>query len=96
MRYTLLLYSDRSQAKPQTDEEAQQSREVFLKYIGALKEAGVFVDTDWLASTDTATTISLAGGERVVHDGPFGGDQRAARRLLRPRRQRPRRSTRLG
>jgi hypothetical protein len=40
-------------------------------YIGALKEAGVFVDTDWLQPVETARTISLVGGKRHVQDGPF-------------------------
>lgn len=71
MRYTLLLYSDRSQFRDQTEEDVAQSRAVFGKYIADLQKAGVLVDTDWLAPTDAATTLSLQGGERVVHDGPF-------------------------
>jgi hypothetical protein len=36
-----------------------------------LQKAGVFVDTDWLQPTSTATTVSLATGSKVVQDGPF-------------------------
>ncbi|MEO0828932.1 MAG: YciI family protein, partial [Pseudomonadota bacterium] len=40
-------------------------------YIGALKEAGVLLDTDWLQPVETATTVTLKSGERRVQDGPF-------------------------
>ncbi|MEL7344301.1 MAG: YciI family protein [Pseudomonadota bacterium] len=71
MRYTFLLYSDASMAAHMTQEDWAESKEVFGKYIGALQEAGVFIDTDWLHPADTATTITLAGGEKRVQDGPF-------------------------
>lgn len=51
------------------DWEAKQ--QVYGACIGALQEAGVFVDTDWLQPVDTATTLSLKGGSRQVQDGPF-------------------------
>jgi len=71
MRYTFLLYSDPSMAANMTEEDWAASKAVFGKYIGALKEAGVLIDTDWLHPADTATTITLAGGEKRVQDGPF-------------------------
>ena len=71
MRYTFLLYSDPSMAANMTEEDWAESKAVFGKYLGALKEAGVLIDTDWLHPADTATTITLAGGEKRVQDGPF-------------------------
>lgn len=71
MRYTFLLYSDPSMAAGMTEEDWIESKKVFGEYIGALQEAGVFIDTDWLHPADTATTITLAGGEKRVQDGPF-------------------------
>ena len=70
MKYTFLLYSA-SPATPPTPEELDQELAVFGAYIGAMQEAGVFVDTDWLQPVATATTVSMANGELVVHDGPF-------------------------
>lgn len=71
MRYTFLLYSDPAMSANMTQEDWAKSKEVFGQYIGALQEAGVFIDTDWLHPAETATTISLAGGEKQVQDGPF-------------------------
>ena len=37
----------------------------------AVGVAGVFIETDWLHPAETATTVTLAGGEKRVQDGPF-------------------------
>lgn len=71
MRYTLFLYNDESQFVDITPEDMEQSKAAFGAYIGSLKEAGVFVDTDWLQPSLTATTITLKTGERRVQDGPY-------------------------
>jgi hypothetical protein len=71
MRYTFLLYSDPSAAANMAPDDWEREKAVYGAYIGALKEAGVFVDTDWLQPVETATTISMAGGQRQVQDGPF-------------------------
>lgn len=75
MKYTFLLYSDQTNRPDSTPEERAHELAVFGEYIGALQEAGVFIDTDWLQPTHTATTLSAAGGELVVHDGPFAETQ---------------------
>lgn len=75
MKYTFLLYSDQNSQDEPTPEEQAQELAVFGEYIGALQEAGVFVETDWLQPTHTATTLSAASGELVVHDGPFAETQ---------------------
>ena len=31
----------------------------------------MFVATDWLHAVDTATTLTMANGERRIQDGPF-------------------------
>jgi hypothetical protein len=71
MRYTFLLYADPAGFAHMTPADWDQMKQVFGAYIGALRAAGVFVDTDWLQPTMTATTISLQGGTRMVQDGPF-------------------------
>ena len=70
MRYTFLLYSDPADFADMGPEDWAELQQVYGAYIGALQEAGVFIDTDWLQPTDTATTLSLKGG-RNVQDGPF-------------------------
>jgi len=71
MRYTFLLYSNPADSAHKTPEDWAKEKQVYGAYIGALQEAGVFVDTDWLHPVDTATTISFADGERRVQDGHF-------------------------
>lgn len=71
MRYTFLLYSDPADFVDMTKEDWIALRQVYGAYIGALKEAGVFVDTDRLQPVQTATTLSLRGGAKTVQDGPF-------------------------
>lgn len=71
MRYTFLLYTDPADLADMTPDDWAAEKQVYGAYIGALKEAGVFLDTDWLQPTDTATTITLKGGTKHVQDGPF-------------------------
>ena len=71
MRYTFLLYSNPADFADLTPEDWAKEKEVYGAYIGALQEAGVFVDTDWLHPANTATTSTLKDGEKRVQDGPF-------------------------
>ncbi|MFK7793470.1 MAG: YciI family protein [Devosiaceae bacterium] len=71
MRYTFMLYNDESAFADVSEEDMQQSLQLFGKYIGDLKQAGVFVDTDWLQPSASATTLTLRGGEKRVQDGPY-------------------------
>ena len=71
MRYTFLLYSHEKAFADATPADKEQQLQVFGRYIAALQEAGHLVDTDWLQPPGTATTVSLAGGQRHVQDGPF-------------------------
>jgi hypothetical protein len=71
MRYTFMLYSRESDFANVPPEAMAEQLQVFGQYIGALKAAGVFVDTDWLQPTSTATTITLRSGSRQIQDGPF-------------------------
>ncbi len=71
MRYTFLLYTDPADLADMSTEDWETEKQVYGAYIGALQEAGVFVDTDWLQPVDTATTLSLKGGTKQVQDGPF-------------------------
>lgn len=71
MRYTLFLYNNEADFADVSEEDMAQSLSAFGAYIGALKEAGVFVDTDWLQPSQTATMLTLRGGEKRVQDGPY-------------------------
>lgn len=71
MNYTFLLYSDPTKFAHLTQEDWAREQEVYAAYIGALKEAGVFVATDWLQPVETATTLSCETGTTKIEDGPF-------------------------
>lgn len=70
MRYTLFLYSDESAYADATPDQMAAEQLVYQQYIQSLGDAGVFVATDWLQPTLTATTVSLRDG-RTVQDGPY-------------------------
>lgn len=71
MRYTFLLYSNPADFGEMTPEDWAAQKEAYGAYIGALQQAGVFVDTDWLQGVETATTLSAKTGSVQVQDGPF-------------------------
>jgi hypothetical protein len=71
MKYTLFLHSDESAMAGVPPEVMAQVQGAFEAYTKALVEAGVFVATDWLQPSLTATTITLKDGGRRVQDGPF-------------------------
>jgi hypothetical protein len=71
MKYSLLLYADESAMAHTPPAVLEQVLAAFNSYIQALKDAGVFVATDWLKPSHMATTITLKDGGRRVQDGPF-------------------------
>ena len=71
MRYTFLLYTDPANLANMTPDDWEAEKQIYGAYIGALNEAGVFVDTDWLTPVDTATTLTQLGGTERIQDGPF-------------------------
>ena len=71
MRYTFLLYTDPANLAHLTAEDWDKEKQLYGAYIQDLNEAGVFVDTDRLHATHTATTLSLLGGTERIQDGPF-------------------------
>lgn len=71
MKYSLFLYGDEAQLAKMPAEAAQGMLAAYTAYIEALQKAGVFVATDWLKPSQTATTITLRDGARRVQDGPY-------------------------
>ncbi len=72
MNFTILLYEAKSDLARRTDPEQRAAYSAgWLAYTKALKEAGVFVTGSGLQGPDTGTTLKLAGGQRLVQDGPY-------------------------
>lgn len=70
MKYALLIYST-----PGASERARRADDgvidSWVDYTAAIKDAGVLLAAERLAPQDTATSVTLQAGERLLTDGPF-------------------------
>jgi hypothetical protein len=70
VKYALLIY-----ATPGAGEGVQPADDgVFgswLDYTAALKQSGSLLAAEQLAHVETATSVTVHGGERLLTDGPF-------------------------
>ena len=71
MRYTLLLHYPEMTAADLGPEALAEGMQTFQDYAKALDDAGVLASAEVLQQSGATTTITLAGGELVVQDGPF-------------------------
>lgn len=70
MRYTLLLhYPELAGELP--EETLQQGRAAFASYAATLHQAGVLLAGEVLQPSEHTTTITSAGGQLRVQDGPY-------------------------
>jgi hypothetical protein len=67
MKYALLIYS----ATGTGELPDAEVRQAWVDYTTAVKQAGVLLGAERLAGTDTATSVRVRGGERLLTDGPF-------------------------
>src|SRR5690348_15059023 len=70
MKYALLIYSTPGAS---TDERSAGDGvfDDWVAYTQALESAGALLAVERLEVVDTATTVRLRGGERLLTDGPF-------------------------
>ena len=79
MRYALLIYTAPevgAHAEAETDAVASPAADdgvfdSYIDYTRALKSAGALVALERLQGVETATSVRLRGGERILTDGPF-------------------------
>src|ERR1700678_353676 len=71
MRYTLLLHYPAPTAEALAPEALAEGMRAFQSYAKALDDAGVLASAEVLQQSNATTTVTLAGGELVVQDGPF-------------------------
>jgi hypothetical protein len=71
MRYTLLLHYPEPTAEELGQAAITDGMRAFEAYARALDEAGVLASAEVLQQSTATTTVTLAGGELVVQDGPF-------------------------
>ena len=70
MRYLLLIYSEES-ADLQPQDVMDQVMADYMEYSKAVADAGVVQGGDALQGSQTATSVRVKDGERIVTDGPF-------------------------
>jgi hypothetical protein len=68
MKYMLLVYADE---QAWTDSERERCYEESTRLARQLKEKGQFLATNPLKAVETATSVRVRNGRRLVTDGPF-------------------------
>jgi hypothetical protein len=71
MRYMLLIHVDPAQLADPESPEGRANSERWYDFTEGLVKAGAMVAGEPLQPPQTATTVSVRDGERVVTDGPF-------------------------
>jgi len=71
MHYALLIYSAPEARAPYHGGGDDGVFEDWTSYTRAMKDSGALVAAEQLQETETATTVRLRGGERLLTDGPF-------------------------
>jgi hypothetical protein len=71
MKYMLILASNPADEPTPDSAEFGSSMQEWFAYSTALNEAGAMVTGEALQGTETATTVQMRNGERIVADGPF-------------------------
>lgn len=72
MNYTLVIFETADDFAARKDPVRQQAYWSRLPpYLKALRDAGVFVGGAGLQPPETATTMRLRDGQRLIQDGPY-------------------------
>ena len=71
MKYMLILASDPADEPTPDSESFGSYMGEWEAYTQALVEAGAMVSGEALQGADTATTVRVRDGKRIVTDGPF-------------------------
>ena len=71
MKYMLLIYNEEKGLETMSQSEGEKVMAAFMAYSEAVKKAGAFVDSQRLQPTNTASTVTTAGGKTQVLDGPY-------------------------
>ncbi|PFH12369.1 hypothetical protein BCF11_4849 [Collimonas sp. PA-H2] len=78
MKFLMTLYADEAKGAAIPAGEMAKYMDQMYAYRDALIKAGVFVQTNGLAPSTTACTVSTEGGQIRVHDGPYADTREQA------------------
>jgi hypothetical protein len=71
MKYALLIYAMPESAGTAEPRQGEGVISSWLDYTVAIRESGALIAAEQLDQADTATSVCLRGGERLLTDGPF-------------------------
>jgi hypothetical protein len=71
MRYLLTIYGDETGFSDAPPEALKAMLDEYGAFTQEVSESGAMVAGEGLEPTNTATTVRVRDGERVVTDGPF-------------------------
>jgi len=71
MNYILLIYGDRAAGQYATEAEQAQMMGEYFAFTQSIVDSGEMVAGEPLQGIETASTITVRGGETTVTDGPF-------------------------
>lgn len=71
MKYVVLVYQDEAHAKAASEEQMARSVEAFNRFHEKYAETGIIQDGQRLRHSDTATTVRVRKGSKLITDGPF-------------------------
>jgi hypothetical protein len=72
MQYTLMFYLSPDEFTARIDPKRSEAFwGAFLPYMQAVRDAGIFRGGAGLETPDTATTVTIRDGKRLVQDGPY-------------------------
>jgi hypothetical protein len=71
VQYMLLIHDDPSAWAGMSEEQVNALMGEYFAYSDAIRTEGIFVAGDALQGRDTAYTVRMRDGERIVADGPF-------------------------
>jgi hypothetical protein len=71
MRYLLLIYEDEARRSEMSKAEADGMMAAYYDFTDAVKESGHYLASEPLQPVETATSVRVRDGTRIVTDGPF-------------------------
>ena len=71
MQYMLLINDDPSAWAEMSEEQVNAVMGEYFAYSAAIREEGIFVDGNALKGPETAHTVRMRDGKKLVADGPF-------------------------
>ncbi|MEV0585566.1 YciI family protein [Nonomuraea sp. NPDC050310] len=71
MRYVLSFYYSEESDESIGEETIDEGMRAFASYAATLEQAGILVGGQVLQPSSASTTLTAAGGELRIQDGPF-------------------------